>query len=304
MLQTVVASAQKNIETIFKIVLNDPATNILASSDYDGICADDSVSYCKFIEFTIPTKQKKLFREIEKVILIERPKAYNVFIQKPGYKGTNRFYTSYIYGANNEYKVKLGGNNSHSYYGLCFKAANDPLRRHAYLYVWYKEGNNYHCYYYHIYGVIPSRFDELKSRTNASNKSVTKSTTVRTKTYTDGDMVITSTYDSDGNVTSMQSSTGAAMMNNVKTDIDFMLQFGNLRAAFLDAIKDANAKTLQTGIVVKIARLCKEHGKLLTDNEKKTCISSLDEMNRTMMKTNQDSFMSGMLQEAKNTLGK
>lgn len=85
---------------------------------------------------------------------------------------------------------------------------------------------------------------------------------------------------------------------------DILLQFGNLRAAFLDAIKDADAKTLQTGIVVKIARLCREHSKLLTDNEKQTCISIIDEMKSTLKKVNPDTFMDGVLQEARIAVAK
>ena len=96
----------------------------------------------------------------------------------------------------------------------------------------------------------------------------------------------------------------SAMANEVKNDIDFMLQFGNLRAAFLDAIKDADAKMLQTGIVVKIARLCREHSKLLTDNEKQTCTSIIDEMKSTLKKVNPDTFMDGVLQEARIAVAK
>ena len=111
-------------------------------------------------------------------------------------------------------------------------------------------------------------------------------------------MVVTTTYDNNGNVKSTQLSTWSAEMNNIKTDTDFMLQFGNMRVAFLDAIKDAGAKTLQTGIVVKMARMCKEYSKLLTQNEKKTCMYSINEMKEKLKKTNADTFMDGMLQEA------
>ena len=193
--------------------------------------------------------------------------------------------------------MQLGANKSHYYYGLCFNDANDPLRRHAYLYIWFKDGSNYHCYYYHIYGVNPARFEEYKSSINAPKKT-TKTSVVRTKTYSDGDVVVTTTYDNNGNVTSTQSSPWSVEMNNIKTDTDFMLQFGNMRVAFLDAIKDAGAKTLQTGIVVKMARMCKEYSKLLTQNEKKTCMYSINEMKEKLKKTNADTFMDGMLQEA------
>ena len=297
LLQTVAVLAQEKIETIFKIVLNNPSTEVLSNTNFNVDCPDGSVSYCKYTEFTLPKNKKKLFVEIEKIMLNATQKAYDVYVKKPGSNSQLVKNNRYMYGVNNEYSVQLGANKSHYYYGLCFNDANDPLRRHAYLYIWFKDGSNYHCYYYHIYGVNPARFEEYKSSINALKKT-TKTSVVRTKTYSDGDVVVTTTYDNNGNVTSTQSSPWSVEMNNIKTDTDFMLQFGNMRAAFLGAIKDADSKTLQTGIVVKLARMCKEYGKLLTDNEKRTCRNSINEMKNTLMKANADTFMDGMLQEA------
>ena len=297
LLQTVAVLAQEKIETIFKIVLNNPSTEVLSNTNFNVDCPDGSVSYCKYTEFTLPKNKKKLFVEIEKVMLNATLKAYDVYVKKPGSNSQLVKNNRYMYGVNNEYSVLLGANKSHYYYGLCFNDANDPLRRHAYLYIWFKDGSNYHCYYYHIYGVNPARFEEYKSSINALKKT-TKTSVVRTKTYSDGDVVVTTTYDNNGNVTSTQSIPWSVEMNNIKTDTDFMLQFGNMRAAFLDAIKDADSKTLQTGIVVKLARMCKEYSKLLTDNEKRTCRNSINEMKDTLKKVNADTFMDGMLQEA------
>lgn len=304
LVQAFAASAQSNIEKVFKIVLNDPSTEVLSNSDYNVVCADSGVSYCKFTEFTVPAKKKKLFAQIEKELLQAKSDAYNVFIKKPGSSSltSNRLYD---YGANNEYSVELGAHKSHVYYGLCFKDPADSMRRHAYLAVWFKENNKYHCYYYHIYGVMPARFKEFKSGVRGALKSLNKGTSLRTQTVLDDNGVTTTTYDNDGNVRVFNSrSFSSAMANEVKTDIDFMLMFGNLRAAFLDAIKDADAKTLQTGIVVKIARLCREHSKLLTDNEKQTCTSIIDEMKSTLKKVNPDTFMDGVLQEARIAVAK
>ncbi len=274
LVQAFVASAQSNIEKVFKIVLNDPSTEVLSSSDYNVVCVDSGVSYCKFTEFTVPAKKKKLFAQIEKQLLLAKSDAYNVYIKKPGSSSlaSNRLYD---YGANNEYSVELGAHKSHA-----------------------------HCYYYHIYGVMPARFKEFKSGVRGA-KPINKGSMLRTQTVLDDNGVTTTTYDNDGNVRVFNSrSFSSAMANEVKNDIDFMLMFGNLRAAFLDAIKDADAKTLQTGIVVKIARLCREHNKLLTDNEKQTCTSIIDEMKSTLKKVNPDTFMDGVLQEARIAVAK
>ena len=285
-------------------MLNNPSTEVLSSSDYNVVCADSGVSYCKFTELTVPAKKKELFAQIEKELLLAKSDAYDVFIKKPG-SSSLASKCQYDYGANNEYSVELGSYMSHAYYGLCFKDPADSMRRHAYLAVWFKENNKYHCYYYHIYGVMPARFKEFKSGVRGALKSLNKGTSLRTQTVLDDNGVTTTTYDNDGTVRVFNSrSFSSATNNEVKTDIDFMLLFGNLRAAFLDAIKDADAKTLQTGIVVKIARLCREHSKLLTDNEKQTCTSIIDEMKSTLKKVNPDTFMDGVLQEARIAVAK
>ena len=42
MLQTFAASAQSNIEKVFKIVLHDPSVEILANTDYNVVCLDSA----------------------------------------------------------------------------------------------------------------------------------------------------------------------------------------------------------------------------------------------------------------------
>ena len=229
LVQTFAASAQSNIEKVFKIVLDNPSTEVLSSSDYNVVCVDSGVSYCKFTEFTVPVKKKKLFAQIEKELLLAKSDAYNVYIKKPGTSSfaSNRLYD---YGANNEYSVELGARNSHIYYGLCFKDPADSMRRHAYLAVWFKDSRKYHCYYYHIYGVMPARFNEFKSGVRGALKPINKGSMLRTQTVLDDNGVTTTTYDNDGNVRVFNSrSFSSAMANEVKNDIDFMLLFGNLR---------------------------------------------------------------------------
>ena len=294
LLQTAAASAQQQTEAYIKKILSVPKVETLGKNDSHADLPDGTVSYCKFVEFTVPSKQKSLLENMERAVIADQAKAYSVYVRKPGSNSSmEQKKQAYDYGANNEYSVTLGTYPSHNYYGMCFADPNDSIRRHAYCFVWFKDGGNYHCYYYHIYGVKPSEFAAYKE----SRQRKSSGSRVRTNSYSDGTVVITQTYDSDGNVVSMTTAPQQSSVD-VKTDLDFMLQFGNLRAAFLDAIKDADAKTLQTGIVVKIVRLCKEKGKVLSANEKKTCVNSLTDMYSVSRKTNDDSFMAGMLQEA------
>lgn len=306
LLQATAASAQQAIENYFKSVMYDDGVEMLSKSDKNIDCPDGGVSYCKFTEFVISSKRKVLLKQLEKAMTLSQAKAYDVYVKKVG--GNSSLATvsgqSYLYGANNEYKVTLGGNKTHNYYAQCFTDPNDSIRRHAYCFVWFKEAENYHCYYYHIYGVKPALFEAYKAGlAQASGGNSGRGT--RTRTYSDGKTVLTQTFDSNGNLVRSESLPQSLVAGTeVNTDTDFMLQFGNLRVAFLDAVKDAGAKTLQTGIVVKIVRLCREHGKLLSENEKRTCINSLVEMGNALKKANADTFMDGMIQEARNVLSK
>lgn len=299
LLQATMASAQQALEKYIKSILPLDYVEIIGRNDHRADLPDGTFSYCNFVEFTMPTKKKSMMKDIERMLVADQSKAYSVYVKKPGSNSNERAKQAYDYGANNEYSVTLGTYPSHNYYGMCFADPNDSIRRHAYCFVWFKDGGNYHCYFYHIYGVKPSEFAAYKE--SKRQKSATKGNTVSTKTFSDGSVVITETYDNNGNLRAYTTSPQSTV-ENVKTDIDFMLLFGNLRVAFLDAIKDADAKTLQTGIVVKIARLCKENGKVLTQNERATCVRSIDEMSTAVRKTNADSFMEGMLQEAKKVL--
>ena len=128
--------------------------------------------------------------------------------------------------------------------------------------------------HYHIYGNDP-----------------TKVSNTRVITY-DGKQII----DNNGYVI-----TGLKDLEpTINNDLDFMKRFGTLRASFISTGVD---KTLVLyGLVVKIAELCKNHGKLLTDNERATCDKSLLEL----IKNNSlgDPYIAGMLEEARIALKK
>lgn len=299
MMHAAAVSAQRVIEQNFKQVINSNLVSILSKSDKTVDCLDGKSSYCKFTEFTVPGKRKQVIAQLERAITTDQANAYNVFVKKAG-GNSHTSSSDYVYGARNEYSISLGSYKSHNYYGLCYKDSSDTLRRHAYCFVWYKEGTDYHCYYYHIYGVMPAKYDEYRN----GDFTNLKLRPLRTSTYADGNMIVTQTYDSDGNLVRTDTAPQTSTAKEVKSDIDFMLQFGNLRAAFLEAIKDANAKVLQTGIVVKITRLCKESGRLLSDNEKRTCRNSLSEMSTDLQNANPDSFLEGMIKEARDVLSK
>ena len=313
MCATVSASAQETIQNTYQKVIGNSAVELLSRSDYQDR-TDSPTTYCKFTEFKIPESNKNLIKQMEQAMLKDQDRAYSFFIRKPEAKMNTLNTKKVVYGPNNEYGVTLGSNKSHYYYSTFFKEPSDSTRRHAYAFVWFKEGKNFHCYYYHIYGMPP---EAVKSVTKNSLSSLAKGNRIRSTLS--GNTLIIERYDEQGNKTLQQvrvsddnKTTDDLSVDDVTdkpskvtNDVEFMTQFGLLRVAFLDAIKDFSQKMLQVGLATKIVALCKDHGNLLTDSERTICKSTIIDMTNIMNKTNGgDVYLEGILKQSIEYLGK
>lgn len=316
---TVSASAQETIQNAYQKVIGNSAVELLSRSDYQDR-TDSPTTYCKFTEFKIPESNKNLIKQMEQAMLKDQDRAYSFFIRKPEAK-MNTFNTKkVVYGPNNEYGVTLGSNKSHYYYSTFFKEPSDSTRRHAYVFVWFKEGKDFHCYYYHIYGMTP---EATKSVTKNSLSSLASLSSLdkgnRIRSTLSGNTLIIERYDEQGNKTLQQVSVSddsktaddlsvddvTDKPSKVTNDVEFMTQFGLLRVAFLDAIKDPSQKMLQVGLATKIVALCKDHSNLLTYGERTTCKNTILDMTNIMNKTVRgDIYLEGMLKQAIDYLGK
>lgn len=316
---TVSASAQETIQNAYQKVIGNSAVELLSRSDYQDR-TDSPTTYCKFTEFKIPESNKNLIKQMEQAMLKDQNRAYSFFIRKPEAKMNTLNTKKLVYGPNNEYGVTLGGIKSHYYYSTFFKEPSDSTRRHAYAFVWFKEGKDFHCYYYHIYGMTP---EATKSVTKNSLSSLASLSSLdkgnRIRSTLSGNTLIIERYDEQGNKTLQQVRVSddnnttddlsvddvTAKPSKVTNDVEFMTQFGLLRVAFLDAIKDPSQKMLQVGLATKIVALCKDHSNLLTYGERTTCKNTILDMTNIMNKTVRgDIYLEGMLKQAIDYLGK
>ncbi len=316
---TVSASAQETIQNAYQKVIGNSAVELLSRSDYQDR-TDSPTTYCKFTEFKIPESNKNLIKQMEQAMLKDQDRAYSFFIRKPEAKMNTLNTKKVVYGPNNEYGVTLGSNKSHYYYSTFFKEPSDSTRRHAYAFVWFKEGKDFHCYYYHIYGMTP---EATKSVTKNSLSSLASLSSLdkgnRIRSTLSGNTLIIERYDEQGNKTLQQVSVSddsktaddlsvddvTDKPSKVTNDVEFMTQFGLLRVAFLDAIKDPSQKMLQVGLATKIVALCKDHSNLLTYGERTTCKNTILDMTNIMNKTVRgDIYLEGMLKQAIDYLGK
>lgn len=316
---TVSASAQETIQNAYQKVMGNSTVELLSRSDYQDR-TDAPTTYCKFTEFKIPESNKNLIKQMEQAMLKDQNRAYSFFIRKPEAKMNTLNTKKLVYGPNNEYGVTLGSNKSHYYYSTFFKEPSDSTRRHAYAFVWFKEGKDFHCYYYHIYGMTP---EATKSVTKNSLSSLASLSSLdkgnRIRSTLSGNTLIIERYDEQGNKTLQQVSVSddsktaddlsvddvTDKPSKVTNDVEFMTQFGLLRVAFLDAIKDPSQKMLQVGLATKIVALCKDHSNLLTYGERTTCKNTILDMTNIMNKTVRgDIYLEGMLKQTIDYLGK
>lgn len=273
MMMSIVASAQEKIEQLFSSLDARGDKTLLSKNHYEDNI-DTPSTFCRYEEIMMTKKAfGKLEDEFIKTFTNEK-EAYKLYRMTHDAPRTFKSDFSVPYGTQNEYSVTFGSHSDHNYLVALFRDKTNTDKRNAYALVWYNKGDNVIILHYHIYGNDP-----------------TKVSNTRVITY-DGKQII----DNNGYVI-----TGLKDLEpTINNDLDFMKRFGTLRASFVSTGVD---KTLVLyGLVVKIAELCKNHGKLLTDNERTTCDKSLAELIKNYSLG--DPYISGMLEEARIALKK
>lgn len=272
-------AAQKNIERLFSEMKTAYGFKTIDKQSYD----DDSkapTTYCYMERLVSKTKQNGYTSIFTDTYNLDTKDAYTFYVMTDVMPNSSQIRISY--GVNNEYDVTFGKNSKHNYLVALFRDKENPDKRTAYALVWYETGDKTEVLIYKIYGNDPKRVKNNKRSTILTPNG----TTIQ---YTDnGNTIISST----------------GRVNEIKDDLDFMKQFGTLRASFLELIHGPNVSTtLPVGIVTKIVELCKKHSHLLSDNERKTCSKSLVDMWNDKWIANEP-FLKGMLEEARLALQK
>lgn len=300
MLTVAGATAQKNVEREMKALIDDASVTKVQSENYDY--PDDAApsTFCHYTALQLTKKQAVKLDKLKEAFLKDSNNGYNYTYMTPQMPATA---TNLVYGPDLEYNVQFFSHKNHNYLLLLVDDKNKAEKRYAYAIAWYEYAGGIRCMLYTIYGDKPKRKADNKkspyktayldalSKINGFDQTTTTTTTT---TIVDGKDVTVVT--SGGNAVP----TYTAPTN----DIEFMTQFGNLRVAFLDAIKDSEKKSLQTGIAIKILELCKNHKKVLNKNQEEinACVSGLGEMMNIARKTINDNFINGTLAAALNSL--
>ena len=295
------ATAQNNVKKAMDDLVNDKSAVKVLTNKYEHDMGGEDETYCHYTVLQIDkARADKMIVKVEEAFDKDLPAAYYSLYQTPKIQTGER--SNVKYGPNLEYGVTFGTKKSHNYRMICTEDANNAGKRNAYAMVWYDEGGGVRCLLYQIYGKRPLKKSGQLMSLGDLQKSLGKTMTYDWSTGTtiiDDNQKIRIITDNGNEIV-----TADAGIGEIADDADFLLLFGNLRVAFLDAIKDAGKKTLQTGIAMKLMKLCKKYCGLLNENEKATCRTSLGEMRKSLQKANPDSFIDGILVETADVLQK
>lgn len=255
-------------------------------------------SYCYAYTFEIPANKSKALNRIYEAFNKDASNAYNLAKRSSGI--SNEELLRIGYGRDLDKSIVFGKHIDHNYEVMLFRDSNDSLYRYVYAIVWKEKVKEDKVWgiIYKVYGKDPKKVNSTFTRTiiksngeiitinNKNGQIITHQSeplSSNNKVYTNNPNVIISTGDTP-----------------IKTNMDFLRRFGNLRVAYY-AVQDeggTNKLTICTGIVNKILELCKSSGNLLSESEKTVCIDSMKEIQKHC----KDNYLKALLNEAINEL--
>lgn len=294
------AHAQKNIDNAIDDFVNNKNYEKYikkeVTMEQNGV---KDKSYCYSYTFELPSNKSKALNSIRSAFNKDAPNAYNLAKRSSGISDATLMRVSY--GRNLDKDISFGSHIDRYYNIMLFHDSNDSLYRYVYAIVWKEKVKEDKVWgiIYKIYGKDPKKVNSPVKRTIINMKD-------------NGDIV---TINENGHIITHKieplSSNNNVYSNNpnviirtgddpIRTDMDFLKRFGNLRIAYYAVLDEggSNKLTITTGIVNKILELCKSYGNLLTESEKTTCIDSIKEM----QKRSKDNYLKALLNEAANEL--
>ena len=178
-----------------------------------------------------------------------------------------------------------------NYFVLFFKDPADSKRRTCYALAWYegkkgKKNKEMWCVdIIHVYSLNPEYVRSLP-------KTITKTTT----TVNSDDNNTSITVNSDGTIIRYDRNTGNSIVYRpqdnkkassidvpIKNSGDFIQRFNDLRTEYIQMVQFAGKdQTFFANRIMppvnKLVQLCREHSKLLDNNERTSCVGILDDM--------------------------
>lgn len=280
------AAAQTTIARVLEQFKKGAVEEVSASKEVDTDTGGKQCVYERH-EFLVPKNSGK-FKQLMDAFNDEQSNAYSVNKRMAGYDGSaNRI----GYGKNSEKSIVFMKYSDRNYSVLFFKDPADSKRRTCYALAWYegkKDKKNKEMWrvdIIYVYSLNPEYVRSLP-------KTVTRTTT----TVNSDDNNTSITVNSDGTIIRYDRNTGNSIVYRpqdnkkassidvpIKNSGDFIQRFNDLRTEYIQMVQFAGKdQTFFANRIMppvnKMLQLCREHSKLLNNNERFSCIGILDDM--------------------------
>lgn len=288
-----------NIDQAFDKFVQDLSQDDLVTSSTMNTY---NIGMMKGFEFAVPRKKQKMVDTFHKALLSNSRLAYISFTKKAGSASieTNRV----GYGNNNSTTYEFGTHKDRNYNLQYFRDRKDSTMRYVYALVWYPGKNDMVLgSVYKFYSKDPQTYKKPSANVKSFSYTQPFSYTKPSVQSLDSLFLQRKNFNFNMNLA------GSYYFDETppKDAAEFMMQLNTLRAAFKNAGdlysnfgNQVTRRTLQTGIVNKIVKLCKGYGKLLNADEKKFCATSLNKMK----KDTDDEYLQSLLELTANSLRK
>lgn len=283
------AAAQTTIARVVEQFKKGAVEEISTSKETD---TDTDGKQCVYERnIFLVAKNSGKFKQLMDAFNDEQSNAYSVNKRMAGYDGSA---CKIGYGKNSENSIVFMKYSDRNYFVLYFKDPVDSKRRTCYALAWYegkKDKKNKEMWrvdIIHVYSLNPEYV-----------RSLPKTTTKTTTTVNSDDTNTSITINSDGTIIRYDRNTGNSIVYRpqdnkkassidvpIKTSGDFIQRFNDLRTEYIQMVQFAGKdQTFFANRIMppvnKILQLCREHSKLLNNNERNSCMGILDDMKQS-----------------------
>lgn len=276
------AAAQSNItrvvEQFKKGAVEEVSTSKETETDTDG-------KQCVYERNVfLVAKNSGKFKQLMDAFNDAQSNAYSVNKRMAGYDGSAN---KIGYGKNSEKSIVFMKYPDRNYFVLFFKDPADSKRRTCYALAWYegkndKKNKEKWCVdIIHVYSLNPEYLRSLPQTSTTVNSDGTNTSI---------------TVNSDGTIIRYDRNTGNSIVYRpqdnkkassidvpIKNSGDFIQRFNDLRTEYIQMVQFAGKDQTFFAYrimppVNKLVQLCREHSKLLDNNERTSCVGILDDM--------------------------
>lgn len=281
------ANAQKNIVKAYEAITGENSTVKLLGGDANQTPDRGKMCIYQCYEFEADKKNTQ-WLQLKKAFDTDVKDAYNAYSKNEGSTNTNE--ERIAFGTEPETDkniITFGTYRNHNYRVYLFRDPTDRLWRTCYALVWYdsySDSDKLHGYVYKIYCRDPKLVGKERQQTTISMLN-------------DGSMI---QYDNATGVsTVVQTGSGNGERGSIKTSVDFLSRFNNLRSMYMDKLESSSPSlSFLTSVVNNVLMLCKQHASVL-DAEEKTAVRNILV---SMQQASNDTGLSEMLSLAKSYL--